>query len=479
MAFSFDSLKGEYAKLFSKAKLDGRFDGQIKNQINKIKKNQSRYKTVEKNTGVPWYVVALIHNMEVSLRFDGHLHNGDPLSRRTVNVPANRPSSGSPPFTWEESATDAMKERQKNSWSQISSWSIPAILWRGENFNGWGYRQYREPVKSPYLWSGTTIYTKGKYVSDGKWDSNAVSQQIGMAALLKEMDNQGILKKNPDLKDYGLGCADGGDGVDRTIVGTVNPKSKSDAMTYASSILQSDIEKEYFFEGLLEVSSMTELLKLKPQDEFTLQNFDEILDNDDWICDDICFYFGDSLQAQLYGYRGSKTSVDSPNLDVFQHSDPVDSNPSPQDLENKGVFEEEISDIPEAIKKAAIETKGESSASGPGGGEVACAWAINKLVLPRANIDPIGEVQVNVDSVEKDLQNNRGKSVSIEESVGGDVVIMGQGSLAHIGICLDKRCTRCISNSSSKASFTWIANLPTYNNYYNKPSRIYRVINRS
>lgn len=477
MSFSFNSLKNEYASLYNQAELDGRFDNQISNQVNKIKNNASRYQVVEQETGVPWYVVALIHNMEVSLRFDGHLHNGDPLSNRTINVPSGRPKKGSPPFTWEESAIDALEERQQNSWSQISSWSIPAILWRGENFNGWGYRQYREPVKTPYLWSGTTIYTKGKYVSDGRWDGNAVSQQIGMAALLKEMEKQGLLDKNANLDNYGLGCVDSGEGTNRTIVGTVNPQSNSDALTYALGLLKSDIEKEYFFNSLLDVSSIPEILNLKPQDKLTVKGFDQELDSNQWICDEICFYFGDSLNVEVSAYRGKISNPqEPPDVDVFPHSDPQDSNPSLKTLKKKGVFEDEINDIPSAIYKAALETKGESTAMGPGGGNVACAWAINELVLPKANIKPIGKVEVNVDSVEADLKSNRGQQVSIQDSIPGDIAIMGAGSNAHIGVCLTNKCTQCISNSSSRASFVWVASLPTYANYYSKPSRIYRVI---
>jgi lysozyme family protein len=39
---------------------------------------------------VPWYVIAMIHNMERGLDFTEHLHNGDPLARRTINDPPKR-----------------------------------------------------------------------------------------------------------------------------------------------------------------------------------------------------------------------------------------------------------------------------------------------------------------------------------------------------------------------------------------------------
>ena len=44
--------------------------------------NRARYEQVQNATGVPWYVVAIIHNMEASQNFKRHLHNGDPLTAR-------------------------------------------------------------------------------------------------------------------------------------------------------------------------------------------------------------------------------------------------------------------------------------------------------------------------------------------------------------------------------------------------------------
>jgi len=38
--------------------------------------------------------------------FKLHLHNGDPLTARTVNVPKGRPKTGQPPFAWGISAKD-------------------------------------------------------------------------------------------------------------------------------------------------------------------------------------------------------------------------------------------------------------------------------------------------------------------------------------------------------------------------------------
>jgi lysozyme family protein len=57
---------------------------------------------------VPWELIAALHEREAGGSFKGHLHNGDPLTGRTYHVPAGRPAKGSPPFTWEASAIDAL-----------------------------------------------------------------------------------------------------------------------------------------------------------------------------------------------------------------------------------------------------------------------------------------------------------------------------------------------------------------------------------
>jgi len=68
---------------------------------------------------------------------------------------------------------------------------LTVLLETLEAYNGMGYVPRR--INSPYLWSGTQHYAKGKYVADGVWDSNAVSAQLGCATLLKEIQNRGLL----------------------------------------------------------------------------------------------------------------------------------------------------------------------------------------------------------------------------------------------------------------------------------------------
>lgn len=159
----------------------------VESNVDKILQNKSRYQAVGSPLQVPWYFVAIIHSMESSRNFSRHLHNGDPLTARTRQVPSGRPKTGSPPFTWEESAIDALKYHDLN---RIKEWPLVRILYELERYNGWGYRLYHQHVHSPYLWSFSNQYTKGKYIADGTWSDTAVSQQIGAAVLLRRLEER-------------------------------------------------------------------------------------------------------------------------------------------------------------------------------------------------------------------------------------------------------------------------------------------------
>jgi len=180
-------------RLFQRAILDPEDRKRAVAIVRKIVENKARYEQVEAESGVKWYVVGILHAMESSLRFTTHLHNGDPLTGRTVRVPSGRPRSGQPPFTWEQSAIDALSIYVSAA-EKASLASIGSILYVFERLNGLGYRSRN--VVSPYVWGCTNIYTKGKFTADGTFDPEAVSQMCGAAALLKIL----IEENHVDLK---------------------------------------------------------------------------------------------------------------------------------------------------------------------------------------------------------------------------------------------------------------------------------------
>jgi len=156
----------------------------------KISQNKPRYEAVSLTlaTGMPWWFVAIVHCMEGGGKFTRHLHNGDPLTARTVNVPKGRPVLGKAPFSWEESAIDAINymEGQNKIWRQLKGkWDLESILKKFEAYNGMGYQ--KKGLLSPYLYSYTQFYEKGKYAFDGKYDPNLVSKQPGVIPLMKAL----------------------------------------------------------------------------------------------------------------------------------------------------------------------------------------------------------------------------------------------------------------------------------------------------
>jgi lysozyme family protein len=182
-------LVDEYARLFDALNIDPQRRNIITSIYRRIVRpdSLSQYTAIGRQAGVPWFVIAIIHNLESNGDFSTHLHNGDPLTGRTVRVPAGRPVA--PPtgpggtYTWVESAIDALQGKVAGG----TDWTIPGIAYVLERYNGFGYRLRYPHVKSPYLWSYSNIYTRGKFISDGRFSDDAVSQQCGGMVLLRHM----------------------------------------------------------------------------------------------------------------------------------------------------------------------------------------------------------------------------------------------------------------------------------------------------
>lgn len=139
-----------------------------------------RYLAVSADTGVPWYVIAVIHEREASQSWSANIAQGDPWNRISVHVPKGRG-----PFpSWEKAAYDALVKCAPYAglWKDWSQGGTLALL---EQYNGLGY--FNKGLPSPYIWAGTDQYAKGKYVADGVFDPNYVDQQLGCAGLLLSM----------------------------------------------------------------------------------------------------------------------------------------------------------------------------------------------------------------------------------------------------------------------------------------------------
>jgi lysozyme family protein/peptidoglycan hydrolase-like protein with peptidoglycan-binding domain len=151
-------------------------------EVNAIAKRlvaaKDRYQRVEAKTGVPWWMIAAIHQREASQNWDTQLAQGDPLHKVSTHVP-----KGMGPFdTWEDGAVAALKH---DGLTSVKDWGLEKALHCQEKYNGWGY--FYRGIPSPYIWAGTSIQRPGKFVADGQWSPTTMDRQLGCAAILKGM----------------------------------------------------------------------------------------------------------------------------------------------------------------------------------------------------------------------------------------------------------------------------------------------------
>jgi lysozyme family protein len=186
------SIISENEEIFRGMTIDPRRAGNIDDIVGRIVATEARkqYEAVEQATGVPWFAVGIYHHLEAGGNFKTHL-NGDPLTARTTHVPQGRPSDGGPPFSWEASAIDLIQLSGIGRDPKLFS-SIGGMLYLLERIDGLGYR--RVGARSPAIWGCTNAYTRGRFVTDGKFDPNALSTQCGAAPILKVMIDRMIVR---------------------------------------------------------------------------------------------------------------------------------------------------------------------------------------------------------------------------------------------------------------------------------------------
>jgi lysozyme family protein len=180
-----EDIADDYRKLFASCEIKSDKRSEVQWYVSKITDSSRRksYEAVAEETCVPWYFTAIIHGMECSFDMTSHLHNGDSLKAKTKNVPAGRPNPWLPPSDWVSSACDAIRYDKLD---EKADWDLASMLYRWEGYNGWRSRVLYK-INTPYLWSFSNHYTKGKFVADNKWDPNAVSKQCGAAVMLKAL----------------------------------------------------------------------------------------------------------------------------------------------------------------------------------------------------------------------------------------------------------------------------------------------------
>jgi lysozyme family protein len=139
------------------------------------------YQALALATGVPWWVIAVIHEREADQDFSRSIAQGDPWNAPSRHVPKLR----GPFKSFKDAAIDALTKCPPRA-AEWKDWSAGGTLTLLEEYNGLGYEDYHsEP--SPYLFGGTNIEQQGKYVADGRWSAEAWDMQLGCAAMLRQM----------------------------------------------------------------------------------------------------------------------------------------------------------------------------------------------------------------------------------------------------------------------------------------------------
>jgi lysozyme family protein len=175
----FESIRQDHSENLSKLKILEKIRPALEKFRQKVLANRARYEQVAAQTGVPWKLIAALHNRESGMQFDTYLHNGQKLGKPTTAVPVGKLF-----YDWETAAIDALQTKRNNI-SQNSD--LADQLAYAESYNGLGYRR---PNFGPsgYVYAGTNIYQGGKYVKDGVYDPNHYDQQLGVAAMLMALN---------------------------------------------------------------------------------------------------------------------------------------------------------------------------------------------------------------------------------------------------------------------------------------------------
>ena len=180
----------DQAARWKAAKVDPRRTIALDKLVFRYQHTTAPYQRVQalRANGVPAVVAFALFCRECDNDMSRSPAQGDSLLHRSINVPRGRIPGKTPPFAWIDAAEDAyyvVDHLDRCAWG-----SLTAALDKMESFNGFGYRS--RGIAAPYLWSWTNLYSRGKYVADGKFSATAVDQQPGVVAILKRMQERGI-----------------------------------------------------------------------------------------------------------------------------------------------------------------------------------------------------------------------------------------------------------------------------------------------
>jgi lysozyme family protein len=202
--FQFSALKDDYTRALSALRLtrQNEVDYVVQRRVHPISLiaaiDGGMYDEGCHKTGVPIAWAAASFEREASSNFYLSPAQGDPLSRMSFHVPRGLgpyPRPGREGSAWTQAQEDAYRIDHLDLVGE-ANWIIERALYEGEVFNGFGPRMHGR--QTGYLYSGTSIYTGGKYVADGVWSSTEDDKQLGIVPMMLR-----IIQLRPQLTFVG------------------------------------------------------------------------------------------------------------------------------------------------------------------------------------------------------------------------------------------------------------------------------------
>jgi lysozyme family protein len=156
--------------------------------LNAYDNNKYMYESISEQTGLPPEILAVFHYRECEWDYlDGTfgvcIQNGDPLGVVTTNYP-----QGLLFYSFEESALYEFQINDKSDNYHAYNIGILDLDEKPKDiiamtayinlYNGMDWRI------SSYIYSGTDIYSSGRFVADGEYDSESVDEKLGAFAIL-------------------------------------------------------------------------------------------------------------------------------------------------------------------------------------------------------------------------------------------------------------------------------------------------------
>jgi hypothetical protein len=293
--------------------------------------------------------------------------------------------------------------------------------------------------------------SSGKYHLTTESDKYMPTIERGLAVFKQGISATGVISGSDDY--------DTGNGSNVTLAGQHNPMSQLSALEYALGLMMMDYHKAMQLEAYLDVAAQPDILKLDAQLTFEAKGFGEESGLDDtYTVEEVLFVFGDRLTAELKAY---KPNPDAPRPMVFAG----DASKPLAATTNKGSSAIASGPINQRILENTKKNKGADSSAGPGGGNVACAWCVNKYSVVPSGLPGLGGGQAGSDYVPtcvEDMEAGRADSVALSSIQPGDIWI--SFDMAHIGVVIEGGMV--LSNSSSRASYDWVATVEEYRSFY-------------